>query len=130
MFRILTLASFLVMASAGCVVHTDGDRRGVGTLIVDWTVEGSKARAACYETGADAISVSISTDGGRLVDELTERCDAFEIGVDLRSGTYVVDVVLLDAEGYEITTTVSDRQYVYPAEAIVSAFDFPGDSFL
>jgi len=130
MLRTNASAALLAVLTTGCFFGgNDGYGGSDGTLVVDWTVSGSKARAACRDSGADAISIAISTERGRLVDELQEPCELFEVGIDLRPGTYVVDVVLLDSNGFAITTSVSDLSYVYSAEASVSAFDFPPDSF-
>ncbi len=131
MLRPVVLTSMLVLGSTGCFFGGDDDDLPVyGTLLVDWTVAGSKAPAACRDTGARSISIAISTSRGRLIDELEESCTTLQTAVELVPGSYVVDAVLLDVDGYEITTRVRDRPYVYSAEASVSAFDFPADSFL
>jgi len=133
MYRpLVPVVLLLALGSSGCffVGDDDDDFPRHGTLLVDWTVEGSHTRAACRETGADAIDIAISTDGGRLVDEFQDPCEAFEVSVDLLPGTYVIDAVLLDPGGADLTTTVSDRVFIDPGALTVSAVDFPTDSFL
>lgn len=121
---------WVALGSSGCFFdggHSDGPR--LGTLLVDWTVEGRHATAACRETGADTVDITISTGRGDVVDEFQELCESFEVSVDLLPGTYLIDAVLLDANGTAITTTVSDRVFIDPGVGTVSAVDFPTDSF-
>jgi len=121
---------FVALGSSGCFFdsgHSDGPR--LGTLLVDWTVEGRHATAACRETGADTVNIAISTGHETLVDEFQELCETFEVSVDLLPGTYLIDATLLDANGVEITTTVTDRVFIDPGVVTTSAVDFPANSF-
>lgn len=119
------LTLLLMLGTCSC----SGDDVVDGTLVVDWTVEGSKAPSACRDTGADAISVVIVSGQGRGAVELVELCESFEARLALAPGSYFIEATLVGADGAALTTTVTDRPYVYSADLTVSAFDFPTDSF-
>jgi hypothetical protein len=120
----------LAVALSGCFFEGDHhDYPRDGTLTVDWTIEGSHATAACRRNGVDTVDIVISTGRGQPVDEVEEVCEAFEVSIDLFPDTYFVDAVLLDVNGVELTTTVSDRVYIDPGLDTLSAVDFPPDSF-
>ena len=132
MLRIPVL-TLLAALTSGCYFDAgaddDYDFYGAGTLVVDWTVAGSKSRLACRDFGADSIDIIIATRSGDFVDEFTVYCERFSAAVDLVPGRYVVDSVLLDFDGYELTTPVRDGLRIYDLETTVSAIDFPEDSF-
>jgi hypothetical protein len=125
--------SFALVFSAAVLLPScffeDDSPPPLGTLLVDWTVAGSKRALTCADFSADSIDVVIRTHDGLFVDEFTEYCESFQTSVDLSPGTYVVDAVLLDAGGSELTTPVTDRLRVYRWETSVSALDFPAASF-
>ena len=131
MLRRLIFTLLVTLGASGCVIEAD-DRdqpREYGPLRVDWTIDGTKATAACHSAGADTISIAISTERGRLLQRLEEPCEAFDASVELLPGTYVVGAALLDADGDELTSTVADSVLIYPDVVSFSAFDFPRASF-
>jgi hypothetical protein len=117
------------LALSGCFFESNDGPPAYGTLVVDWTVDGSKRSAACRDFSADSIDLIVSTDDGRIVDEFSEYCESFAASIDLSPGTYVVNAVLLDPNGTELTTAVVDRLPIYRHETSVSALDFPADAF-
>jgi hypothetical protein len=134
MLRTLIFTLFAAFATAGCFVSSDDDDdyyyAPAGTLVIDWTVAGSKARFVCQDFGADAIDIVVTTHDGLFVDEFTPSCERFEDALDLTPDRYTIDAVLLDVDGFEVTTAVRDSVRVYDLETTVSAIDFPEDSFL
>jgi hypothetical protein len=116
------------LAVTGCSFNDDrGPPRG--TLVVDWTVAGSKRALACADFFADSIDVVVRTDDGFFVEEFSDYCESFQTALDLSPGTYTLDAVLLDVGGSELTTPATDRLRIYRWETSVSALDFPAESF-
>lgn len=126
------LAPLLVLglAGTGCYFESDGGYAPTGTLVVDWTVEGSKRASACYRNAADALDVAIYDEHDHLVDGFQEACEAFETSIELYPGTYYVDTTLVDFDGLAVTTTASELLHIDDRRVTVSAVDFPFDSFL
>ena len=116
----------LALALSGC--GSGGDSPN-GTLVVDWTVAGSKRTAACRDFDADSIDIVVRTSDGYFVDEVSDYCESFALGITLPSDSYTIDAVLLDVAGNELTTPATDRLGVYRYETSVSAIDFPADAF-
>jgi len=117
-----------VLSTGGCFFSTS-DHPHLGTLIVDWTVEGSKDPDACIANAVDRVDVVLRTWDGRFVDEFQENCEEFELAVDLDPGDYEVDALLVDRRGAELTTSVQDDVRIYSGRGTVSAVDFPPSSF-
>lgn len=115
------------LSSTGCSSPAYHD--GYGTLLVDWTVDGSKRPAACRAWGADAIDIVIYDHHGVFVDEFTEYCETFAVAITLYPGPYTVDAALFDVSGRTLTSWAHDRTRVYWYETTVSPLDFPASSF-
>jgi hypothetical protein len=133
MLRKLIVTLLAAATTTGCLYTTDDHDHyygPVGTLVVDWTVAGTKARLACRDFGADTVDIVVTDRDGRFVDEFTPWCERFEAAVALVPDRYTIDAVLLDVEGFELTTAVRVSVRVYDLETSVSAIDFPEDSFL
>jgi hypothetical protein len=122
------IAVAAALASSSCFFEVDHTPRQ-GTLVIDWTVDGSKSPAACRHFRADTLDIVIHTSDGIFVDELREYCGSFATSIDLLPDSYAIDAVLLDVNGVELTSAVTDRLPVYRYETSVSAIDFPADSF-
>jgi hypothetical protein len=125
--------SFFAMATAllgsGCFFESDDDFRARGTLVVDWTVDGVKDPAECVQGGADRIDIVLHTRGGSIVSDFQEFCEVFATSISLPAGAYTLDAALIDLDGFERTTAVSDSFLIFERETTVSAIDFPADSF-
>jgi hypothetical protein len=132
MLRHLAGSLFAAVLTTGCFVGDDDDGyyAPVGTLVVDWTVDGSKDPAACADFGVDSVDIVVLTRRGELVDELQPYCERFAATVDLVPGAYSIEATLQDADGVLITTTVQANARVYDLESTVTPVDFPADSFL
>src|SRR5258706_6628029 len=130
MRRTIGIAISAALSLSGCFFEGSSHRPSFGTLVVDWTVDGSKHPDACRQNGADAIDIVVRTFDGGFVDEFQDPCEDFATSVDLSPGTYTIDAVLLDARGHDLTTAVTDDVNLFSYETTVSAIDFPLDSFL
>ncbi len=128
------LACSLIVAAAatatGCFSSGEGYYRPSGTLVVDWTVDGTKDPQACRDFGVDRVSVVLRTRSGAFVEELRPLCERFETALELVPARYLVDAVLLDFERFELTTTVFADASVYDFETTIVPVGFPSDSFL
>ena len=118
------------LLASGCFVGSNDHGVPDGTLVVDWTVDGTKDPRACSDNGAVTFDVIVENSNGVSVTEQQSDCESFELSVPLPPDVYTIDGVLLDSRGHPITTAVRDRLRVRPAEGDVSAIDFPADSFL
>jgi hypothetical protein len=117
------------LALSGCFFEGSSRRLDDGSLIVDWTVGGSKHPAACQDNAADSIDVVLRDGNDGVVDEFESACDNFALRVQVPPGSYTIDAIMLDRGGYPVTTAVIDHRYVGPGETGASAIDFPLDSF-
>jgi hypothetical protein len=126
------VACSLIMAvvATGCFSSGEGDYQPSGTLVIDWTVDGSKDPQACRDFGVDRVSVVVRTRSGAFVEELLPLCERFETAIELVPTRYLVDAVLLDFERFELTTTVLANASVYDFEIAIVPVGFPRDSFL
>lgn len=118
-----------LFASSGCLFVGDDHPAPHGSLVVDWTIEGSKDPGACADFGADRIDVVVETWDGALVGEYQEDCAAFATSIPLFVGDYRSSAALIDVSGAQLTTDVAERFTIFEAETHVSAVDFPADSF-
>lgn len=120
----------------GCFVEGDNDRLPPdpvydGTLVLDWTIDGTTAPFECRQSDAATLSVTIERLRGAFVGEYEQDCSFFATSIDLRPNDYVAWAVLLDPEGYERTTTIEiDPFTIYGDDVLRIPIDFPPDSFL
>lgn len=127
-FVVQSLALPGLLNLAGCFFSSsDGPR--LGTLVIDWTVEGSKDPEACAANAADRIDLVLRSWDGTVLDQFQENCEQFQTAVDLDPGDYEVDAILVDRHGDELTTSARDDVSVYSNRSSVSALDFPVSSF-
>ena len=116
MNRYLPLA-LLALGFTGCVVDSHHPRAGAyapGTLIVDWTIDGTTDPAECRQGDTPTIDITIETRSGAIVDEFTADCEDFETSVDLDPGTYQASALLLDSSNRDATTTVGIDPFSLP----------------
>jgi hypothetical protein len=125
------ISTLLTLALPGCFVGVSSDSPPArGSLLIDWTVDGSKDPAECRQGGADSIDVIVTTSDGGWVGEYQDWCDAFATRISLAPGGYSFNAVLVDARGSQLTTGVTEFVRVYAHDTAVSAIDFPADAFL
>lgn len=120
-----------LFAATGCFIETDSGRGvGRGALVVDWTIDGVKDPAQCYQGDADVIDIAVLTPSGAPLGEYQQDCAAFATSIELRAGSYAADAVLLDPTGRDRTTVVQLEPFrIYGGEELVVYVDFPASSF-
>ena len=129
-----TVASLLFLLSlAGCSVRAETGPDYVqhsGTLVLDWTIEGSKDGSLCDLSDADTLDVVVTWPDGSLAGEYEQSCRAFATSIDLAPGTYRAEALLLDFSGRDRTTSVQLGTFdIYGHDELVIPIDFPASSF-
>ncbi len=134
-FRLI-LGLIACVAVPGCVVSADdgphGHAAGVasGTLVLDWTVDGSKNPDQCDQGDATTIDITVIDDGGAQFGEFEQSCDAFATSIDLPPGHYHASAVLTDGGGHARTTAVQTGGFdIYGDDELSVPVDFPASSF-
>lgn len=113
----------------GCVVVTDDD--GIGTLTVEWTIDGLRDPADCAAFDVDRLELVLFTRSGRIVEEIEPLCESFGVSVDLVEGRYFGDVTLVDGFDEPATFTQPiDDIVIIEATDLAVHIDFPIGSFL
>jgi hypothetical protein len=116
---------------SGCVVVADDDDPPLGTLTVEWTIEGLTDPADCAAFGVDRLELRLYVDVDRFVEEVEPLCESFAVSLDLVEGRYFADATLVDS--FDRSATVSepiDDILVVEGTELVVSLDFPFDSFL
>lgn len=123
-------AALLGAQLTGCFIVTEDDDPRLGTLTVEWSIEGSIDPIDCDVFGADRAELLIFA-GRDLVADFAPVCEAFAISIDLEEGLYDGELTLLDSFGDPITF-VEDLPAldIYGGEELVVTVDFPAGSFL
>ena len=130
----LSLALCLLVLPA-CFVEADNGRAvpvasSSGSLVLDWTIDGSSNPDHCDLSDASTMDVTVTTPGGSFVGEFQESCRAFVTSVDLSPGNYRAAARLLDGAGHDRTTSVEIRAFTILGNDELSVpIDFPASSF-
>ena len=120
-----------LLACSACVVHDDGPREDNGTLIVDWTIDGTTDSSKCSQSESDSIEVTVTDLNGDVIGTFDQDCDAFAESISLEPDDYRASAVLVDSNGQPRTTSVPiDRFSIYSDGSLDIPIDFPADSFL
>jgi hypothetical protein len=118
---------------SGCFVTTDGDPAParLGTLTVDWSIDGRHSSFDCADFGVDRLELVIYDESGAEVDEVEPFCESFAVSVDLVEGSYFADVTLVDSADRSATLTKTlDAIYIIGGTDLDISVDFSVDSFL
>ena len=134
MTRALLPLAFATLTLPGCFVDDEPETvvvtRGHGLLTVAWTVEGTEDPAACAFEGADTFDLLVERSSGGLAAHVSDPCEAFLSSVELPSGSYFADALLMDAGGHPITTAVDLGYFeIYGGDELVVDADFPQRAF-
>jgi hypothetical protein len=101
-----------------------------GSLILDWTIDGSKDPFECTQSDVDQIHIVIA-EPGYDDREFEQDCEAFETEIPLPPGEYDGYTWLLDFDGNARTTELDlGVLSIFEGESRVIEIDFPSDSFL
>jgi hypothetical protein len=136
-YRVL-LGLFLASAP-GCTVDAAGDGGGdrapvgvsSGSLVLDWTIDGSKDPEQCDQSASDTIDITVTASDGSPAGEFQQSCRALATTIDLAPGSYSAEVVLLDSSGHDRTTSLHVRSFdILGGDQLSVAIDFDADSFV
>lgn len=124
---------FLVWLS-GCSVAADAGTGFIaddsGTLVLDWTIDGSKDSSLCDLSDAATLDATVTWADGAFVGEFQQSCRAFAMSIDLAPGSYRAEAVLLDVSGRERTTAVQIRRFdIFGNDEFEVPIDFSAASF-
>ena len=118
----------------GCLFVDDGEDRvpaPIGTLTVQWSIDGTHNPLDCADFDVDRLELSIYAPDGRLVEEVEPFCEDFAVSVDLLDGLYTADVTLVDSFDNSATFTETlDSIDIIAGTDLAIDVDFPIDSFL
>ena len=130
------MCAFFAMAglTAGCTASVEAappPPPPLGTVILDWTINGSKDPAECTATGAATFNVSLYNSTGALEGQWVQACSAFATTITgIVPDTYTGQANLLDAAGTPRTTTVGLAPFAVVAGLTATVpIDFPASSF-
>jgi hypothetical protein len=124
---------FAVCAACTALLTGCGDNTtvvaGAGTLVVDWTVSGTKDPAECDASGAQDADVTVSS-GNVVIGEFASDCRNFSEAISLGPGTYDAQAVLLDSAGADRTTSIAiGPVQIFGGDQVVVPINFPASSF-
>lgn len=135
--KALGLGGMLLCSSlaTGCLFVDDDDDDDIapalGTLTVDWTIDGLTNPDDCAAFGVDRMELVIYERGDYVVDEVEPLCEAFSVTIDMLDGIYYADATLVDSfdRAATVTLPVDDIDIIAGTELVIP-IDFPIDSFL
>jgi hypothetical protein len=103
----------------------------VGSLTLQWTLSGRREPLDCGGLGIDRFQISLTAASGGEVEPWQAPCDAFQMTIDLPSGTYAGEAVMVDRLDRAVTLNVPVEQVeVAAGRDVVKVVDFPMAAFL
>lgn len=137
--KALSLGGMLLCSglATGCLFVSDDDdddgrsRPSIGTLTVNWTIDGQTNPADCADFAVDRLELVLYEASDDVVDELEPLCESFSVSVDVLDGVYYGEATLVDSFDRAATFTepLEDIDIVGGTELVIPV-DFPIDSFL
>ena len=101
-----------------------------GTLVLQWTIDGTTDPNRCVATGAAVIRIFLTFDNGTSAGTFEQDCVAFATSISLAPGRYTGGAFLVDAAGNVRTTTVPlDAFDIVGNDELRLPVDFPASSF-
>jgi len=131
--RLSLLGLVCALGAAGCGGTNSREPVEVvrGTLVVDWTVNGSKDPSQCDLAQVQEISVTLTAPDGAVVGEYRQDCRAMATSIGLAPESYAASAELVDSASAPRTTAVTIPDFsINSAEEYRVSVDFPADSFL
>jgi hypothetical protein len=142
MKSLLSFASFAFVALAwvnsACTVQTSPAPPGpiittgqaVGTLQLDWTIDGIADPAKCSQSQSDSIQIAVFFTDGTSAGVFQQACSAFATTITLAPGAYTATAQLLHPGGAPRTTAVTVNPFtIRGADTLSIPIDFPASSF-
>lgn len=131
----LFVGSCLLLGLSGCFVSTSNEPvdttplAGEGTLVIDWTINGSTDPNQCNQASASKLEIIVVPDVGRS-STFSQDCDLFGASIPLDPGVYSASALLVDSSGDARTTTVDiDPFTIRGDDELHTPIDFPASSF-
>jgi hypothetical protein len=121
--------------AGGCSASVDArpstPSEATGTVIMDWTIDGTKDPGQCAASGASQFDVSLYGSNGALAGQWVQDCAALSTTIGgLFSDTYTGQTTLVDPTGRPRTTSVQLTPFdVVPGTVATIPVDFPANSF-
>lgn len=101
-----------------------------GTLVVQWTIDGTTDPNRCNATGAATIRVFVTFDDGSPAGTFEQGCTSFATSISLAPGRYTAGAFLVDVAGAARTTTAPiDAFSIAGNDELRVPVDFPSSSF-
>ncbi len=102
----------------------------VGSLRIDWTIDGARDAVLCSQRGATAIEIAVTTEAGADAGSYQQSCASFATTIFLDPGTYTAFAVLIDPARQPLTTAAPiDAFAIATGEEVRIPIDFPSASF-
>ena len=120
---------------SGCLFVGDDDDDdyaydSVGSLTVEWTIDGRRDPGDCADFAVDRLELVLYTGADRFVVEFEPVCESFGTTIDLDEGLYYGDATLVDSfdQSATVTEPLDDIDIIGETELVIP-IDFPLDSF-
>lgn len=127
--QLMILLNAAALQLPGCLVVDE--ERGIGSLTVEWSIDGVRDPLDCAALGVDRLELVVFSRSGRVVDEIEPFCESFAATVDLVEGLYFGDATLVDSFDAPATLTQSiDDISIIEGTDLAVSIDFPPGSFL
>jgi hypothetical protein len=125
------LAYGVALHLQACVVVTEDSDPPVGTLTVEWSINGQRNPSDCVDFEVDRLELWLYTALDQLVDQVEPICESFSVSVDLFEGRYEADATLVDsfARAATVTQTINAIDIIEGTDLVVG-IDFPIETFL
>jgi hypothetical protein len=131
----IALLCVAALCLPGCIIVDDRDENGgpspLGTLTVEWTIDGRVDPVECNALRADRLELLVFDDRGDLVLEAEPRCGDFGVSMELLEGRYEAEATLTDDfdRAATLTEDLADIDVITDTELVISV-NFPLGSFL
>ncbi len=103
---------------------------GDGTLVLDWTIDGTTDPNRCYQSSSASIAVDVTDVNGGPAGSFQQACTTFATSITLAPGDYGANAHLVDANGNPRTTEVPINPFTIRGNDQLSIpIDFPASSF-
>jgi hypothetical protein len=125
----LTLGVVLLLQA--CIVVTDDSESPVGTLTVEWSIDGRHDPSDCSAFEVDRFELVLYTGLDQLVDQVEPICESFSVSVPLFEGRYEADATLVDSFDRPVTVTQAIHAIdIWEGTDLVVGIDFPIETIL
>lgn len=109
--NILVCGSLAAFGAVGCSSDDDtaaGNVPGVdtGTLVQNWTIEGSRDPVKCTQYGADRMRVVVFDEDGSVHATEFAACTTFELRMELLTRRFTGAATFVNGQGNPVSKTI------------------------